>query len=213
MSVNKAIISGLFVFYTSIGFFAQSLAENSHSVGQSPSSQGQRLPITVNEKGDTLPMVILPYVFITDERVFSSKKDARSWSKLKRDVSKVYPYSKLASKKLKEYKDQMAGLSPAEQKKLLKVAEKEIIAEFKDDVQDMSLNQGRILIKLIDRETGNTSYDLVKELRGSLQAFFWQSIARVFSANLKTSYDPYKNKEDRLIEDIVTSIEDGSFVN
>ena len=85
--------------------------------------------------------------------------------------------------------------------------------EFEGDIRNMTLNQGRILIKLIDRETGNSSYGLVKELRGSFQAFFWQSLARVFSTNLKEKFNPYTNPEDKMIEDIIGSIEDGSFVN
>jgi hypothetical protein len=92
-------------------------------------------------------------------------------------------------------------------------AEEELKAEFEDDIRNMTLNQGRILIKLIDRETGNSSYDLVKDLRGTFQAFFWQSIARIFSTNLKESFNPNANKEDKMIEDIIETIENGTFSN
>jgi hypothetical protein len=172
-----------------------------------------KLPVVVTDQGDTIPVVTLRMVNITEERIFSSGREQRQWSKLKRDVAKVYPYSKVASHKLREYNSKMEGLTSAQQKKMLKQAEKELFAEFEDDIKGMTLNQGRILIKLIDRETGNTSYALVEDLRGSFQAFFWQSIARIFSTNLKSAYNPYQNKEDRLIEDIITSIEDGTFVN
>jgi hypothetical protein len=107
----------------------------------------------------------------------------------------------------------MIGKSEREQKRLMEKAEDEIKSEFEKDVRDMTLNQGRILIKLIDRETGNTSYNLVKDLRGTFQAFFWQSLARIFKTNLKESYNPAANTEDKMIEDIIQSIEDGSFKN
>jgi hypothetical protein len=73
----------------------------------------------------------------------------------------------------------------------------------------MSLSEGMILIKLIDRETSNTSYELIKDLRGSVSAFFWQNIGRLFSVNLKEKYNPSKNDEDQLIELIVQQIEWG----
>lgn len=174
---------------------------------------GFRVHFFIDEKGDTIPVINLHAANITETRTFASKREERKWSKLKRDVAKVYPYSKIAGKKLREYNQKMEGMTPAEQKRMLKQAEKELMEEFEDDIRNMTINQGRILIKLIDRETGNTSYALVKDLRGTFQAFFWQSVAKIFNANLKSSYNPHQNKEDRMIEDIIVSIEDGTFVN
>ena len=84
---------------------------------------------------------------------------------------------------------------------------KELKSDFERDLKQLTITQGRILIKLIDRETGNTSYALVKELRGSLQAFFWQGLARLFGTNLKTEFDAAG--EDAAIESIVQQIERG----
>jgi hypothetical protein len=95
----------------------------------------------------------------------------------------------------------------------IKVEFEEIKNEFEKDIRGFTLNQGRILLKLIDRETGNSSFALVKDLRGNFQAFFWQSVARIFSVNLKSEYDPLNNSEDKLIEEIVISIENGTFTN
>ena len=78
---------------------------------------------------------------------------------------------------------------------------------MKDDMRDMTITQGRLLIKLIDRETQNTSYTLIRQYRGGLTAAFWQGIARIFGTNLKEEYDPYG--EDALIELIVNEIEAG----
>jgi hypothetical protein len=91
----------------------------------------------------------------------------------------------------------------------MKVVEKELKAEFEEPLKDLSMTQGKILLKLIDRETGNTSYELVKDLRGGFQAFMWQSIARIFGSNMKSEYDP--TGEDIMIERAIKLIEEGQF--
>ncbi len=192
---------------------AQIAVKEPEKLSELPKPTGFKLYFIITENGDTLPIVTLHPVSISENRTFANKREERKWSRLKRDVAKVYPYSKIAGKKLKTYNDMMVGKPESEQKKLLKRAESELKNEFEGDIRNMTLNQGRILIKLIDRETGNSSYGLVKELRGSFQAFFWQSLARVFSTNLKEKFNPYNNPEDKMIEDIIGSIEDGSFVN
>ncbi len=202
----------LLCFSYSISFTQISVPER-EKISENPTPMGFKVSYIINENGDTIPVVNLQAVNIFEIRTFANKREERKWSRLKRDVAKVYPYSKIASRKLKEYSEQMTGLSEKDQKRLLKRAEMDLKTEFEDDLRNMTLNQGRILIKLIDRETGNTSFTLVKDLRGSFQAFFWQSLARIFSANLKSAYDPQKNPEDKMIEDIIQTIEDGSFVN
>ncbi len=89
----------------------------------------------------------------------------------------------------------------------MKEAEKNLKIEFKKDLENLTVNQGRILMKLIDRETGNSSYQLVKEYRGNISAFFWQSFAVIYDdkLNMKVKYD--KDGEDKVIEDIIGMIE------
>ncbi len=193
--------------------FAQIRPKKQPVIEEQPAPTGFKVYFIISDAGDTIPTVTLEPLTVSETRVFASKREERKWSRLKRDVAKVYPYSKLAGKKLKEYNEQLTGKPEKEQKRILKLAENDIKGEFEDDIRDMTLNQGRILIKLIDRETGNTSYGLVKDLRGSFQAVFWQSVARIFRTNLKSAYDPNANSEDRMIEDIIISIEDGTFVN
>jgi hypothetical protein len=91
----------------------------------------------------------------------------------------------------------------------MKVAEKELKAQFEDQLKDLTMNQGRILLKLIDRETGNTSYQLVKDFRGGFQAFMWQGVARLFGNNMKAEYDP--EGEDIIIERAIKLVEAGQF--
>jgi hypothetical protein len=158
--------------------------------------------------GDTIPIITLKEFSVTAPRSFASPKEAEKWDRLKRDVKKAYPFAKIAGQKLKEYNDALAEMkSEKDRKAFLKDKEKEMKAEFENDLKRLTLRQGKLLIKLIDRETGSTSYELVKELKGSFSVFMWQSLARMFGTNLKDTYDA--NGEDKAIEDIVKMIERG----
>ena len=124
------------------------------------------------------------------------------------NVKKVYPYAKIAGMKLKEYEVILEGVEDKKaRKKIMKQAEDELDAEFGDDLRNLTFSQGKILIKLVYRETGSSSYDLVAELRGKFRAFFWQAFARIWGFNLKNGYDP--TGDDRDIEFIVQMIEAG----
>ena len=94
-------------------------------------------------------------------------------------------------------------------KAYLKIVEKELRAEFEEPLKNLTTTQGEILLKLIDRETGETSYELVKQMRGSFQAFMWQSLARLFGSNMKTKYDP--TGDDIMIERAIKLVEAGQF--
>ena len=158
--------------------------------------------------GDTVPYVTLSEIKVFGERTFKDPVLAEKYRRLKRDVKKVYPYAVLAGIKLKEYDAVLAKMPlEAERKIYMKKVEKELKKQFEGDVRNMTMTQGRILIKLIDRETGNTSYDLVKELRGSFSAFMWQSVARLFGSSLKSEYDP--QGDDKMIEQIIQLIQSG----
>ncbi|MBW6492010.1 MAG: DUF4294 domain-containing protein [Lentimicrobium sp.] len=157
--------------------------------------------------GDTIPYIELPQVNVHGYIIFKSPADQRRFEKLVRNVKKVYPYARLAGVKLNEYDAMMAGLNEKEQKKLFKRAEDELKAEFGEELKALNFTQGKILLKLVDRETGNPTYHIVKELRGSIAAFFWQSLSRLFGYNLKEKYDP--EGKDRDIEAIVQMIENG----
>ncbi|MBS1764617.1 MAG: DUF4294 domain-containing protein [Bacteroidetes bacterium] len=158
--------------------------------------------------GDTIPYYTLPVVDIVAFLPATASDEARNYIKLRRDVIKAYPYAKIASAELSYINETVSTIkTEREKKKFIKEQENIMKAQFEKDLRNLTYTQGKILIKLINRETGNTSYELVKELRGSLQAFFWQSIARLFTANLKSQYDP--QGEDKMIEQIVQSIERG----
>jgi hypothetical protein len=158
--------------------------------------------------GDTLPIIALSEVQIFGPVVFASKLEALVFSRLVLNVKKVYPYAKIVSAKTQEYNMLIANAkTKKERKKLMKQAEDELKTQFEDDVKNMTDVQGELLIKLIDRETGESSYELIKGFRGGIVAVFYQSFGRLFGYNLKSTYDP-KGK-DKDIEQIVVMIESG----
>ena len=160
------------------------------------------------QNGDTVPVVNLNTIYVSTERVFKDKKRAEYYWKLKRDVKKVYPYAILAQAKLKEYNSILAKMDNELQKKeYMKKAEKELKKQFEADLQLLTFSQGKLLIKLIDRQTNYTSFELVKELRGSFSAFMWQSLASIFGMSLKTEYDA--DGKDRMTEDVIALVESG----
>lgn len=158
--------------------------------------------------GDTIPMMSLPEVRIKGFVIYRTPSDQRRYERLVRNVKKVYPYARLAGLKLREYDTLMAGLTENQQKKLYRRAEDELKAEFGDELKALTITQGHILLKLVDRETGNPTYNIVKELRGTFVAFFWQNLSRLFGYNLKEKYDP--QGKDYEIEMIVQRIENGT---
>jgi len=158
--------------------------------------------------GDTIPYLSLPVVRVYGPKVFKNSREQRQWNRLVRNVKVAYPYAVTAGIKMSEYEAQLIGItSERERKRMMKIAEDDLKAQFERDIRNMTFSQGKILIKLIDRQTGQTSYSIIREFRGAISAIFWQSIARIFTANLKDEYDP--EGDDKLIEEIVIMIERG----
>lgn len=159
-------------------------------------------------EGDTLPLINMATIDITGTLSAEAAEKLKAYLKLRRDVLRAYPYAKLAAVQLKYINDSIAKIpNERKRKEFIKQTEKQLKSDFEKDLRKLTLTQGRILIKLVDRETGSTSYSLVKELRGSLQAFFWQGLAKLFGSNLKSQYD--SQGEDLMIESIVQQIERG----
>lgn len=159
---------------------------------------------------DTFPLVILDAVDITTTFVFSNKKQREQWTRIKFNVKKVYPYAIIAAAKLKEYDKALAKIHDEHMRKaFIKACEKDLRGEFEDELKALTVSQGKILMKLIDREAERTTYDIVKQLRGSFQAAMWQAVARVFGHNMKVEYDA--KTEDVLIERAVKLVESGQY--
>jgi len=162
------------------------------------------------ENGDTLPYLTLPEYNYIESIYFRSKRQQRKWNKLMRNVVKVYPYAQITSELLEYYDEELAKIEDeAERKEFMQQSEEVLKNEFKGEIMNMTVSQGKVLVKLIDRETGQTSYELIKELRSGFTAFMWNSIATLFGNSLKAEYDPV---EDADIEQIVQMIERGEIV-
>ncbi len=161
-----------------------------------------------DENGDTMPKIAHYTCIIVADKIFKNKRDQIKWDKLKRDVKKAYPFAILAKMKLAEMDSQLVLISgEKERKDFNEKCEKELTDQFEADMRCLTNAQGKILFKLIDRETGSTTYQLIKQRRGSFSAFMWQSVAFVFGNNLKSEYDP--EGDDKLIEEVVVLIELG----
>ncbi len=158
--------------------------------------------------GDTLPFYTLPEVTVFTFRPYKSAKDEQNAKRLINNVKKAYPYAKLAAAKMKYY-DQLAqaASSDRERSKINKRAEDDLKAQFEADIKSMTRSQGKLLIKLIDRETGKSSYEIIKLSRGTFRAIFWNSMSSVFGLSLKERYE--KDGDDATIEMIVNLIEKG----
>ena len=123
-------------------------------------------------------------------------------------MKKVYPYSQIAKETFKEVHNIMDSLPNNKlRKKYIKAKEDELLDRYYDELFAMTIRQGEILLKLIDRELNRSALDVIKELRGGFSAIMWQSMAKVFGESLKTTYDA--NGEDMMIERIVVQIEQG----
>ncbi len=156
--------------------------------------------------GDTLPIVAMSEVKIYGKPMFNNKVDALTFSRLALLVKKVYPYAKLVAAKAQEYNAIIASSGPKkDRKRAMKKAEADLKARFEEEIKNLNDVEGKILIKLIDRETGSSSFDLIKDFRGGVVASMYQSFGRLFGYNLKSTYDPMG--EDKYIEQIVVMIE------
>jgi len=156
--------------------------------------------------GENIATVDVQEVIVYPEMEFKNRRRYRKYQKLIRDLKKVYPYAQKAKYKLMKMERELREIeSEKARKQYVKEKEQEIKEEFANDIKHMTITQGRLLLKLIDRETGNTSYTLLDELKGSFTAVFWQTVARIFGHNLKAEYEPHGR--DYLIERIVVLIE------
>ena len=173
--------------------------------------------ITVKQTKNEVPKVFfMKNELISMDPIYivgNRKRLRKNYSRLEKDVKRVYPYAKRASELLAEYKPVIdslylhSGFTRYQRKReVFSKIEEELISRYGYQIRRLTRNQGRILIKLIDRETNKTSYNIIKDFRNVFSAGFWQLTARMFGHNLKSGYRPQKG-EDRLIEIIVSKIE------
>jgi hypothetical protein len=162
----------------------------------------------VERDGIIMPEVEIKEVTVVARPRSSRRNEYRKYERLVYNIKTVYPYALMVRKRLNQVNEDLKSISrEKDRKNYMKNVEKDVFAEYEDEIRELTLTQGRLLIKLIDRETQNTSYSLIRDYRGKFSAAFWQGIARIFGTNLKEEYDPYG--EDALIELIIYEVDAG----
>ncbi len=160
----------------------------------------------ITPEGDTIPESILPPVEVIGKLTGKWKRHWAEWTRLRNAVYVTYPYAIAASKVMNEINARLVNVSDKQKRKaIIKSREKELKREFADKLTKLSVYQGKVLMKLIYRQTGNNCYEIIQEYKGGFNAAFWQTIAVVFGSNLKQNYDPYS--KDRDMETIVRDVE------
>lgn len=203
---NKFLIALLLIF--NVYSFGQKEMNAIEMLEELKKEGGAIVEQRIDEFGDTSFLMSIKPVIIYPKRTFKNKRQRRRYNRLVRNVKKVYPYSLLIKNIFVETEFVLKNMeNNRERRKYLKAKEKELKRKFEGVIRNMTYSQGRILIKLVDRETSHTSYELVKHFKGGVAAFFWQGVARVFQTNLKYEYDP--DGTDKWIEEIVSRIENG----
>jgi len=177
------------------------------------SSTGIKMPVlgkndtirvaSTNDMGEMIPWIPLNEVVIYGYRIFKTPADRAAFNRLRYNVMKVMPYALYAKRRYEQLeKDLAMTADKKEHKRLVKQCDKEIKDMFNREIKELTISQGQILTKLIDRELGRTTYDIVKQTKGGVTAFLYQSVARVVGHNLKSTYN---REEDRDIESIIVS--------
>lgn len=191
---------GLFLIF--IGLAGVSFAQGNSSENEEGGSFVYSRVINGN---DTLLASYLPMFQVFGKARKAFKKQAKKYNRLRNAVYVTYPYARIVSGVLKEVDGHLATLKTEEEKKAyLSFKEKELKESFGPKIKDLSMYQGKVLIKLIYRETGSNTYDLIRQLRGGFSARFWQTVAFVFGGDLK---EPYDVRRDSDIENFVREIE------
>ena len=156
------------------------------------------------DHGQVFPMILLPEFALNNTMINAAERERRN--RLRNDVYQVYPYALAAAAMFKEINDNLDKIPERrERKRYLKTMDKQLDHLFKDPLKQLSIDQGHVLIKLVNRQTGRNCYSIIKELKGGLSAVVWQSVGVFFNNNLNRDYDP--TGDDKEVEDIVHDME------
>ncbi|UPS90790.1 MULTISPECIES: DUF4294 domain-containing protein [unclassified Bizionia] len=157
-------------------------------------------------EGDSIPKtaINLNEVMLLHRLKFNSDEDRKRYLVIRRKTIKVYPYAKLAAERLESLNERLNSLErESEKRRYAKLIQKYIEDEFSAELKKLTKTEGQILVKLIHRQTGVTTFDLIKDLRSGWRAFWFNNTALLFNISLKEEFDPWNVKEDYLIEDVL----------
>ena len=179
------------------------------SVRRHALAEGEHYTLAKVVDGDTIPYIRLKEVKVYASGMLLTQKEIKNNAKLIRNVKLMLPYAQEGKRRLDALEVEIAQLPKKQRKAAIKKAEQDLLNDYKAEISNYTFSQGLVLIKLIDRETSRTAYNIVGELRGSLRAGLYQTLAKLFGYNLKTTFDPKNDPKDNLIDRIVVSIERG----
>jgi hypothetical protein len=152
--------------------------------------------------GEMIPWIVTPDVVIRASRIFKTEADRRAFNLLRYNVTKVIPYAHLAGNKYRQLQRDLALTGDKKrQKQLIEACNTDVKQLFESQVKNLTISQGEILIKLINRETDVTTYAVVKELKGSFNAFWMQGLARMFGHDLKETYDRVERDIETILQE------------
>lgn len=164
----------------------------------------------IDEEGDTVLVVMLHEITCFPPLKFKNKKEEEFYWRTVRDVRLTLPYAKLISETLIETYEYITTFpTEKEREAYLKQIEHDLFEQYKPVLRKFSKNQAKVLIKLVQRETNQSSYDIVKAFLGTFRATFWQGFGKLFGVSLKSDFKPNKNKDDATIDRVATGIEEG----
>jgi hypothetical protein len=151
--------------------------------------EGKIYPAFITDEGDTLILVDLDNVSVTAMRKFSSDEEYRKYQRIRQYAAKVYPYAKEAIRIFRELEYASAHMTKKEKKKKIAELEEQLTKEFEEPLKNLTKLQGKILIKMIEKETGQPIYNLIKDLKGGFKAFYWNAFSKLYSYDLKEGYN------------------------
>ena len=164
----------------------------------------------IDEKGDTIYKVILNNIIVYPPEKFKNKEEEELYWRTVRDVRRTLPYAKLINRTLQETYEYIETFSTQKEKEdYLKRFEKEVFNQYKPEMKKLTKNQGKTLIKLVNRETNQKSYYIIKAFMGTFRAGFWQTFGRFFGVNMRDGYSPSTNRKDAMLERICVRLEQG----
>ena len=194
----------LFILFGTIIFGFQLMAQN-HEVKTRYDSILNATILT----GDSIPHVELDEIAIMPPPQFESRREARKYWRLVHNLKRVLPYARIVNSTLAEMEEKLQETKGDKERRLyIKSVEDSLWNQYEPELRKMTISQGKLLFKLVDKESSNTTYHWIEQYKGSVSAFFWQGIARIFGSNLKSGFDP-NDPQDIMIDKLVQYIDLG----
>lgn len=201
-TMRKGIIL-LILIISTVKIFAQPVKQETKQKTFESTIDGEVVMGIITEAGDTLYVKVLKDVSVVAKKRFSSSKERRHYYAMKANVTKVFPYAVKAVQVLKDLEAVTKDLNRRNRKKHIKALQDELELEFKGPLKTLTQSQGRVLIKMVERELGTPMYDIVKDLKGGFSASYWNTFSRMYDIDIKEGYNP---KEDPILEIILSGV-------